>query len=257
MFKQKSSDDKQYKGNWGPVASIFIAIFVFFSSQIVVAILLREYVALRHWSIATADSWLTHSMPALFIETFLVEFLVVLFLYAFMRHRKISWQSIGLKRSFSFKDLKYAVIGFIAYLLIYLSAVSILQYLIQSFNTLQKQNLGLPSTASGGDLWLLFIMLVVLPPIAEEILFRGFIYTSLRSRMNKIVAAVIVSVLFAFPHLFESNSGLLWIAGVDTFILSMVLVYVREKTDKLWASILIHALKNLVAFISLYLLHSS
>jgi membrane protease YdiL (CAAX protease family) len=100
-------------------------------------------------------------------------------------------------------------------------------------------------------------MLVVLPPIAEEILFRGFIYSSLRPKMNKIVAALITSILFALPHLFESSNGLLWVAGCDTFILSMVLVYVREKTDKLWASMLIHGLKNFVAFASLYLIHSS
>jgi membrane protease YdiL (CAAX protease family) len=74
--------------------------------------------------------------------------------------------------------------------------------------------------------------------------------------MNKIIAALITSILFALPHLFESSSGLLWVAGCDTFILSMVLVYVREKTDKLWASMLIHALKNFVAFASLYLLHN-
>jgi membrane protease YdiL (CAAX protease family) len=257
MLKQKTDGTAQQKGNWGPVASILIATFVFFSSQIVVAILLREYVMLRHWSTSTANSWLTNSVLALFIETLLVESLVVLFLYIFMHRRKISWSFIGLKGRFLLKDLRYSITGFLSYLLIYLSVVSILQSLIHGFNVSQKQNLGVPNSAQGGNLWLLFVMLVILPPIAEEILFRGFIYTSLRSKMNKIIAAVIVSLLFALPHLFETNAGLLWVAGSDTFILSMVLVYVRERTDKLWASMLIHVLKNFVAFASLYLLHSS
>ncbi len=247
----------QEKGNWSPISSVLIAIFIFFGSQIVVAILFREYVAIRHWSTSTASSWLTNSVPALFIETFLVESFVVLFLYAFMRRRNISFKSIGIRGKFLLRDLKYAIVGFSAYLLIYLSVVSVLQYLIHGFNTSQKQNLGIPNSAHGGNLWLLFIMLVILPPIAEELLFRGFIYTSLRPKMNKIIAAIIVSLLFATPHLFESNNGLLWVAGIDTFTLSMVLVYVREKTDKLWASIIIHFLKNFVAFASLYLLHSS
>ena len=257
MFKRKTNKDGQPKGYWGPVASILIAVFVYFSSQIAVAIVLREYISLRHWSISTANSWLTNSVPALFTETFLVETFVILFLYAFLHRRKIPFKYIGLKGKFLLRDLWYATSGFLTYLLIYLSIVSTLQYLIHNFNVSQKQQLGMPNSAYGGNLWLLFFMLVILPPIAEEILFRGFIYTSLRPKMNKIVAAIITSILFALPHLFETSSGLLWVAGCDTFILSMVLVYVREKTDKLWASMLIHALKNFVAFASLYLLHSS
>ena len=59
------------------------------------------------------------------------------------------------------------------------------------------------------------------------------------------------------PHLFESSSGILWVAGLDTFILSMVLVFVREKTDSLYASMGIHMVKNFLAFASLFLFHLS
>lgn len=253
-LEKKINNDLGSK-NWGPVTSVLIAAFIFFSSQIAVGLILQEYILLKHWPRSTANWWLSDSVSALFIETFLVESFVVLILYVFLRKRKVSLKYIGLKGKFLFKDLSYALGGFFTYLLVYFSAVTVLQFFIKSFNVSQKQNLGVPATAQGGDLWLLFIMLVVLPPIAEEILFRGFIYSSLRPKMNKIIAAIITSLLFALPHLFESNSGILWIAGCDTFILSMVLVYVREKTDKLWASMLIHALKNLVAFASLYLIH--
>jgi membrane protease YdiL (CAAX protease family) len=254
-LKKKLGDDTK-SGSWGPVSSVLIATFVFFSSQVAVGLILQEYILLRHWSRFTANWWLSNSVAALFVETFLVELFVVLILYAFLRKRKISFKDIGLRGKFLIRDLSYALGGFFTYLLVYFSAVTTLQFFVKSFNVSQKQNLGVPSTAQGNDLWLLFIMLVVLPPIAEEILFRGFIYTSLRPKMNKVIAAIITSLLFALPHLFESNSGILWIAGCDTFILSMVLVYVREKTDKLWASMLIHALKNFIAFASLYLMHT-
>ena len=257
MPQQVLSHEGNNKSTWGPLGTILVATFVFFCSQVAVAIVFRVYISSRHWSSLTASNWLNNSVPALFFETLLVESFLILFLYGFLRRRNISFKFIGLKAKFLLKDLGYALGGFLTYLLIYLTVVSTLQFFIHSFNVSQKQELGVPSSAYGGDLWLLFIMLVVLPPIAEEILFRGFIYSSLRPKMNKIVAALITSVLFAMPHLFESNSGILWVAGCDTFILSMVLVYVREKTDKLWASMLIHGLKNFVAFVSLYLLHSS
>jgi membrane protease YdiL (CAAX protease family) len=257
MFGLRVTKKDLDKTGWSPLATILVAVFVFLASQIAVAIVLRAYVSIRHWSNSTANNWLTNSVLALFIETFLAESFLVLFLYGFMKRRKVSFEYIGLKAKFLFKDVAYAIGGFLTYLVIYLTVVSTLQYFIHGFNVSQKQELGVPNNAYGGDLWLLFVMLVILPPIAEEILFRGFIYSSLRPKMNKIVAAIITSVLFALPHLFETSSGLLWVAGCDTFILSMVLVYVREKTDKLWASMLIHGLKNFVAFASLYLIHSS
>ena len=42
---------------------------------------------------------------------------------------------------------------------------------------------------------------------------------------------------------------------LDTFILSLVLIYLREKTGGLWASITLHAFKNGVAFVALFALH--
>ena len=71
MFRQKSKEPNQQKRSWGPVAAVLIAVFVFFSSQIAVALILHEYVTLRHWSATTANSWLTNSAIALFIETFI------------------------------------------------------------------------------------------------------------------------------------------------------------------------------------------
>ncbi|MEJ0073120.1 MAG: CPBP family glutamic-type intramembrane protease [Candidatus Saccharibacteria bacterium] len=41
--------------------------------------------------------------------------------------------------------------------------------------------------------------------------------------------------------------------AIDTFTLSVVLCYIREKTGTLWSGVLIHALKNGIAFLSLYI----
>jgi len=50
----------------------------------------------------------------------------------------------------------------------------------------------------------------------------------------------------------RSGQPLLWVAGIDTFILSLVLIYLREKTDSLYASIGLHMLKNTIAFLGLF-----
>ena len=74
--------------------------------------------------------------------------------------------------------------------------------------------------------------------------------------MPKIVAALITSIIFATAHLeFGEGAPLLWVAAIDTFVLSLALVYVRERTGRLWGSMGVHALKNTVAFVSIYIFH--
>jgi membrane protease YdiL (CAAX protease family) len=48
---------------------------------------------------------------------------------------------------------------------------------------------------------------------------------------------------------------LLYIAAIDTFTLSLILVYLREKTGGLWSSMGLHAIKNGIAFVSLFIVH--
>jgi membrane protease YdiL (CAAX protease family) len=252
MFKQKFNNKI-----WGPIATVLIAIIAFLGSQIITGIFLDIYVRFNNWSPSQTLSWLNNSIVAIFAETLLTEAFLVIIILGFLKYRNVGLKTIGLYGKFILKDLSYVIFGFIAYFGIYVTIVTVLQKFISGFNVSQSQNLGIPSSAAGTDLYLIFIMLVILPPIAEEILFRGFLYSGLRAKMNKIIAALITSILFALPHLAESNSGILWVAGCDTFILSLVLVYVREKTDKLWASMAIHMLKNLLAFMSIYVLHSN
>ena len=81
---------------------------------------------------------------------------------------------------------------------------------------------------------------------------RGFLYTGLKKWLPKIIAALVVSALFGLAHLAEGgDAGPLWVGALDTFILSLFLVSLRELTGNLWASIALHATKNTVAFVVL------
>jgi membrane protease YdiL (CAAX protease family) len=58
------------------------------------------------------------------------------------------------------------------------------------------------------------------------------------------------SFIFGAAHLeLGSGSPLVWGAAIDTFLLSVVLVYLREKTGALYAGMLVHMLNNLIAFL--------
>jgi membrane protease YdiL (CAAX protease family) len=86
---------------------------------------------------------------------------------------------------------------------------------------------------------------------------RGFLFTSLLKpaavHLRRDLSPV---VLFAAAHLqIGSGAPLLWTAAIDTFILSLVLCYLRYKTGSLWPGIFLHMLKNLLAFLVIFVFH--
>jgi membrane protease YdiL (CAAX protease family) len=238
-----------------PVGVVLIVIVIYFVSQIIGGLLLSVYPALHHWSDAQANDWVNNSVIAQFIYVVVAEGLTLLALWAFLRHYKISFRELGLKRAKG-EDILYALSGFALYFVSYAVLLSIAMKLVPSLNVNQPQQIGFQTASGFGQLAMTAISLVILPPIVEEILMRGFLYSSLRKSMPKIAAALVTSVLFASAHLeFGEGAPLLWVAALDTFVLSLVLVFLREQTGRLWASMGVHGLKNTVAFISLFIFH--
>ncbi len=117
-----------------------------------------------------------------------------------------------------------------------------------SIDLQQVQNIGY-ANPGGFVIVLVFVALVLLAPFVEELIFRGFLFNAFRRTFGFWIGAIVVSLLFAVAHR-QLNVGL------DVFVLSMFLCYLREKTASLWPSIALHALKNLVAFVTLFIIHA-
>ncbi|HEY1645155.1 MAG TPA: type II CAAX endopeptidase family protein, partial [Candidatus Saccharimonadales bacterium] len=195
---------------------------------------------------------LNNSIYAQFFYILIVEAFTVLGVLQVLKWFKVDRKVIGLRRPKA-KDPLYTLIAAPVYYGLYIVAVLVISTFVKSLNVSETQNVGFNAVHGVAQLIVTFISLVVLPPIAEEILVRGFLYSSLRKGLPQIVAALLTSVIFASAHLPEGTSGLLWIGFIDTFILSMVLIYLREKTGGLWSGMLLHGLKNGVAYYVLYL----
>ena len=237
---------------WGPWGAVLTAFIIFLAAQFIAAQVVSIYPALKHWSQAMTISWLGSSVFGQFFYFLIAETLTVLAIVYFIRWRRGSLKAIGLKRP-KWVDIPYAFIGMLIYFPAFLIVVTVLMNLIHSFNVNQQQAIGFSTATTGWPLVLVFLSLVVMPPIAEEIMFRGFIYSGLKRKLPKIWAVLFTCALFAAPHLLEGKSGgPLWIAAVDTFILSLTLIWLREKTGRLYASMGLHGLKNLVAFVELF-----
>lgn len=86
----------------------------------------------------------------------------------------------------------------------------------------------------------LFVVVVVVGPIAEEILFRGILFRRLLRRWPPLLAALGSSLLFGAAHFDLVGSTLMGLA--------LVALYVR--TRSLWVPVAAHALNNLLAMSS-------
>lgn len=90
---------------------------------------------------------------------------------------------------------------------------------------------------------LLLMLAVVLAPIAEEFLFRGWIYTSLRFHWGLWPALLTTSALFAFAH-YEGTH----LYALAVFPIGLALGAIRERSGSIKLSIAYHAFNNLAAF---------
>lgn len=95
--------------------------------------------------------------------------------------------------------------------------------------------------------WLLLLGGVIIAPLAEEILFRGFIFAGLRQRYGWKPAALISAGLFAAVHLSP-------LSVPPLFLLGWIFAYLYHRSNSIWPAILMHVLTNGLALGAAYLL---
>lgn len=192
---------------------------------------------------------------AQFAAVLMVSLTTIALLVGWHKYRDIDFlKAIRLSRMPSKNDAWVALKAYAVYLLSFIGIVLVLPVLLPVVDVDQTQQLGFESPV-GVEYLFVFFSLVILPPLVEEILFRGFLFERLRQYIKLPVAIGITSVLFAIAHLeFFSDASLNWIAAIDTFVLSLFLIWVYIKTESLWAAIFLHGIKNAVAYVAIFLL---
>ena len=237
---------------WSPLESIGVTLFIFFAGQIIGGFLAYAFASLGGGGQQEVLDWLSDATIGQFLFIVLNASVSLGLLMFFLKQRATSIKRIGYERAPKLTDIAYAIVALFAYFATYIVLVTVVKNIVPSLNVEQEQQIGFDNITRS-QLPIVFMSLVIIPPLLEETLARGFLYTGLKKGMNKYAAVIITSVLFAVAHLqFGSGAPLLWIAAIDTFTLSLFLIYLKEKTGSLWASILLHGLKNLIAFLALF-----
>lgn len=234
------------KHDLGPPWLVILTILVIFLASQVAAAFIVDLVmgALRHSSSIS----LNDSPTSEFFYVLLAEGIAALLAIYGVKKRSLGLGFIGLGRKPNRSDLGRALVGFGVFYLALIVISGILTIFFPDLNN-GSQNVGFNDLSTRADTVLAFVALVFFPPLGEETLVRGYLYSGLRKRMRFLPALLITSVLFGLAHLPTGASpGPLWAAGLNTFILSVVLVYLRESSGALYAGMIVHMLNNLIAF---------
>jgi membrane protease YdiL (CAAX protease family) len=237
---------------WSWFTAVMVVVAVYMVSTIAgQAFIVAVGLALGHpWD--NLNDWLSGSTIAQFASYAFMYGLMAGLVYWFVRRQKGSLRALGV-RAPRLSDFGVTLLGVPVYVIGYAIIFGIATTVAPSINADQQQQLGFKADGLHPALILTFISLVVLPPLVEEFIMRGFLFSSLLKRFKFVVAAIVTSVLFAVAHLqFGSGAPLLWVAAIDTFVLSLVLCYMRYKTGSLWPGIGLHMLKNFLAFSAVF-----
>lgn len=97
----------------------------------------------------------------------------------------------------------------------------------------------------GDDLAIQILVIAITPAICEEMLFRGFLLSAMRSRYKKVSAFLIVAVLFGLYHMSL-------VKFFTTGLFGLLLCYVVYLTGSIFPAMLIHCTNNLISVLLSY-----
>jgi len=97
-----------------------------------------------------------------------------------------------------------------------------------------------------GSPWGLLIGGVLVGPLAEELVFRGFFFQGLRGAYGTTKAVLVSSAVFAAIHLDLA-------ALIPTFLLGCMLAFVFDRARSVWPGAILHVLLNAVGIGALLL----
>lgn len=169
--------------------------------------------------------------------------------------QKLTWKDIGLEQTLPrWRDIGLAPVMLVLSLIATGIVMYVASIVIPAVDLETEQQIGFENLTQRYEMLLAFFTLVVLAPICEEILFRGYLYGRVRKYYNAFWAIALTSVVFGLMHVYAGPGlPLQWNVMIGTTVLAVFIAILREYTGSIWAGILVHMLKNGIAFFVLFI----
>ncbi len=229
---------------WG-VRDVVVLVVAWFGLQIVVALVLAWGLAPFVPAVATFVKAANNGSVGPNFALYLLDAALGLGVVSlYLRKYHVGWNEVGWRKVNIGRALLYLVgilVVFVASIGIILGLVSVL---VPGFNANQPQTNDFTGATSGSGHSLALVALVLLPPVLEETIFRGFIFPALSKRAGVVWGAILSSALFGLAHL-QAN------ISVYTFVLGLLLCFMYVRLKSIVPGIFVHMLNNYLAFIAL------
>jgi membrane protease YdiL (CAAX protease family) len=209
--------------------------------------------------ISTASTTVLETVFAAF--TYIISLLVVMGVPYLLLRARTTRAEIGLAQALPrWRDLLLAPLVYVTAMIVMLIITQLLValHLDGALNLTQKQAIGFQNVTPGIELMLVYISLALMAPVAEEMLFRGYLFGKLRKYLPAWSTILLTAVVFGAMHLAgvtnEGHFQLQWNVMIVTMILAIGLGLLREYTGSIWAGIVTHMIMNSISFVVLFVL---
>lgn len=169
---------------------------------------------------------------------------------------RASNKTLGIERLPNWTDIGLSILSVVPYYIVSGIVVYLGLEVFKVINPEVGQQIAFDNLSLRVEYVVAFITLVVLAPLAEELLFRGYFLGRMTERTGKWIALFVTAFAFGAMHLFGFNEGglvLQWGAAADTFAMGLVAGVLRLLSGSIWAGVLLHAIKNCIAYYFLFI----
>ena len=183
------------------------------------------------------------------VELFLMTWIAhIIYCAIIILNFRLSRQQLGLT-GFSFSKFLASIASYILYIPWIVLALSITHYLHSLFGKQAQAQKIVQSffELKGIQWWLAAATATIAAPVFEEMIYRVFLYSSLRETFGVKLGILISSVMFAIMH-YEPNNAY---AILPVFALGVLFAILYEKTQSFWVPAIAHACHNTISLICL------
>lgn len=210
---------------------------VYYLAQMIVGIISGIVIVAQNFDkaqdISFIEQMIMKNMHMILISSIIISLLIYFLIFAIRRINLINYCHIS--------SIKIKNIVLILILGIGLNILFTIINLLTEFYEFSPEKLEqLSKIIMGNSFFISLLVIGIIVPIFEEILFRGLIFNELRQNVNIWVGIILQAIIFGVYH---GNI----VQGTYTFILGIVLGLTYIWFNSIWAPIALHVVNNSIS----------
>jgi membrane protease YdiL (CAAX protease family) len=235
---------EQLKVPWGIPQALIASALVWIGLPLVILIfarLLAPYIPIDN---SFLNGLRNNTVDANFVEV-VIDAAAGLGLVAYyLRKYKVKWSAVGWRTFNPWKAIATLAAIFVIFIVGVDLLLGLVSWLVPSFNANQTQSNDFTGNVAQQHHLIAILALVIIPPIIEETVFRGFIFPAFAKKWGTWAGAICSSILFGFAHL-QANVSLY------TFFLGLLLCFMYVRLKSIYPGMALHMLNNYLALMAL------